>query len=216
MMGCVEVEELAAELALGLVGGPERAQALAHIVGCARCRALVDELSATADELVLLAPSAEPSSGFEARVLAQLQPTAPVPIRRIRRRVVAAVAAVSVAAAVVLGVAFAVRPAADHDVIEATMRTASGRDVGDAYLHNGDPAWVFVAVPGWTDGTQGPQPIAYQVRVTLEDGSSRVLPGGDLAGGDGAWGTVLQVDPALVTNIALVDGDGTVWCSAAI
>jgi hypothetical protein len=216
MMGCADVEALAAELALGLVGGPERADALAHIDGCARCRALVDELAATADELVLLAPSAEPSSGFEGRVLAHLQPTGRASVRHLRRRVTVAISAVATAAAIVVGLTFALSSSGDHAVLEATMRTASGRVVGDAYLHDGDPAWVFVAVPGWTDGAAGAARVDYHVRVTLQDGSSQVLPGGDLDGGDGAWGTVLHVDPSRVTNIALVDADGTVWCSAAI
>ena len=87
MMRCADVEAVAAELALGLLGGPERAEALAHIDGCAHCRVLVDELSVTADELLLLAPGAEPSSGFEARVLAQLQPTARPTALRPRRRI---------------------------------------------------------------------------------------------------------------------------------
>ena len=39
-MTCAQVQELAAELALGSVWGTERAAALAHIAGCASCRTL--------------------------------------------------------------------------------------------------------------------------------------------------------------------------------
>jgi hypothetical protein len=209
-MTCADVEALVAELALGLVGGPERADALAHIDGCSRCRAMLDELSSAADELVLLAPPAEPPIGFEQRVLARLSPA------RFRRRswvgvaIAAAAAVLLVAGGVALG-----RMSRPLGISEATMRTATGRDVGDAYLRGGDPAWVFVAVPGWTD-TDASQRRRYTVRLTLSDGSTHDLAGGDLEGGQGAWGTVLDVDPAIVREVSLVGEDGRVWCSGKV
>ena len=216
MMGCADVEALAAELALGLVAGPARAEALAHIETCAACRSLVDSLSATADELVLLAPSAEPPSGFEDKVLAAVSAVRPIDRARSERQrrrwpPVAAVAAAVVALVVIGGIAVTRSPASVH---EADMRTASGRVVGDAYLHGGDPAWVFVAVPGWTEARGNGVAKRYEVRLTLHDGSTRLLPGGDLDGGNGAWGTVVPVDPGQIREVALVDDDGTVWCSA--
>src|SRR5439155_1696018 len=55
---CPEVRELAPELALGIVGGPERAEALQHASECGPCRALVGELAEAADALTLLAAEA--------------------------------------------------------------------------------------------------------------------------------------------------------------
>jgi hypothetical protein len=211
-MDCAAVEPLAAELALGLVAGPTRAEALAHIETCASCRALVDSLAATADDLMLLAPAAEPSSGFEQRVLSALSPVRSIERARARRWPVFAAAA-AVVALVAIGLTVRSHSPA---VREAEMRTATGRVVGDAYVHSGDPAWVFVAVPGWTDARGSGAPKQYLVRLTMHDGSSRVLPGGDLDAGDGGWGTVLPVDASQIQQVALVDDGGAVWCSATL
>lgn len=212
-MTCAEVEVMAAELALGLVGGPERAEALDHIEGCLACRALLDELAAVSDELLLLAPSADPAPGFEERVLARLQPSR-APLRRPRRALLVGAAAAAVAL-LLAGVGIG-RVSGSSELIETTMRTASGRVVGDAYLHEGDPAWVFVAVPGWSEGPNGKTRPEYTVRLTLADGRTTDLPGGDLNGGQGAWGTALDVSPKDVRTVALVGEDGTVWCSGQI
>src|SRR5947207_15428354 len=93
---CPEVRELAPELALGIVGGPERAEALQHASECGPCRALVGELAEAADALTLLAAEAEPPPGFEERVLAALN----APQRRNRRRAAVMVAAAAVTAAI--------------------------------------------------------------------------------------------------------------------
>ena len=64
MFGCAEVRELAPDLALGTLSGGERAEALLHVNGCARCQALVAELTDVADRLPLLAAELEPPPGF--------------------------------------------------------------------------------------------------------------------------------------------------------
>ncbi len=76
-MSCDEFAEVAAELALGVLTGRERARALAHLDGCESCREQVRELSMAGDELLALLPSAEPPAGFESRVLERLGLTAP-------------------------------------------------------------------------------------------------------------------------------------------
>jgi hypothetical protein len=198
-----------------LVVGPTRAEALAHIETCAACRALVDSLAVAADDVMLLAPPAEPSSGFEQRVLAAMTPVRSISrVRRWRRPLLAAAAAI-VALVVLVTVGLDLRSGSPA-VQEAEMRTASGRVVGDAYVHRGDPAWVFVAVPGWTDTRGTGLPKQYAVRLTMHDGTSRLLPGGDLDGGDGGWGTVLPVDASQIREVALVDDSGTAWCSATL
>ena len=66
---CAQLRDVAPELALGVLGGAERAEAIMHVNGCARCQALVNELTEAADALPLLAPEIEPPVGFEQRVL---------------------------------------------------------------------------------------------------------------------------------------------------
>ena len=71
-MSCDEFAEVAAELALGVLTGRERAAALAHLNGCESCREQVRELTMVQDELLALLPSQEPPAGFESRVLERL------------------------------------------------------------------------------------------------------------------------------------------------
>src|SRR4029079_4682040 len=66
---CAQLRDVAPELALGVLGGAERAEAIMHVNECARCQALVNELSEAAGALPLLAPEIEPPFGFEQRVL---------------------------------------------------------------------------------------------------------------------------------------------------
>jgi hypothetical protein len=68
-MSCDEFAQMAAELALGVLTGRERAAALAHLDTCESCRELVRELTMTGEELLALLPSREPPAGFETRVL---------------------------------------------------------------------------------------------------------------------------------------------------
>jgi hypothetical protein len=78
-MGCHEFSDVAAELALGVLTGRERAQALAHLDHCASCREEVGQLTATGEGLLGLLPSVEPPAGFEARVMDRLGLAAPAP-----------------------------------------------------------------------------------------------------------------------------------------
>jgi anti-sigma-K factor RskA len=71
-MSCDEFAAVAAELALGVLTGRERAAALAHLDGCESCRELVRELTTTGEELLALLPSREPPAGFETRVLERI------------------------------------------------------------------------------------------------------------------------------------------------
>jgi hypothetical protein len=78
-MECREFSDVAAELALGVLTGRERAQALAHLDHCASCREKVRELTATGEGLLGLLPSVEPPAGFEARVMDRLGLSVPAP-----------------------------------------------------------------------------------------------------------------------------------------
>ncbi|HVT70527.1 MAG TPA: hypothetical protein VHF26_22465, partial [Trebonia sp.] len=76
-MTCAELAEVAAELALGVLTGRERAAAVAHLDACDACREDVRQLMETGGQLLELLPSAEPPAGFENRVLGRLGLPAP-------------------------------------------------------------------------------------------------------------------------------------------
>jgi anti-sigma-K factor RskA len=78
-MGCAEFADAAAELALGVLTGRERARALAHLDRCDACRETVRQLTVTGEELVGLLPAIEPPAGFETRVMERLGLAAPAP-----------------------------------------------------------------------------------------------------------------------------------------
>ena len=96
-LSCAEVQELAPELALGILSGGERAEVVLHVNGCTRCQAYVAELTGAADAIPQLAPEAEPPAGFEGRLLRRLGEGE----RRTRRRWIAVAAGVAAAAVIV-------------------------------------------------------------------------------------------------------------------
>ena len=211
---CAEVRELAPELALGIVGGPERAEALEHTSECGPCRALVGELAEAADALPLLANEAEPPPGFEERVLAAVK----APRRRNRRLVTAAVAIAAAAAAIVSIVCVRVVEsiqgsdrvvsAASH-VRSAQMVGANGLDVGNAFVSNGKPSAVTVNVNYWVPSGG--------YRIEFRTGStSKYLGDITVRDGRGWWGGVANLPNAGTGSIVLVDGGGAVTCEARL
>src|SRR5438034_6650175 len=76
-MSCAMLADVAAELALGVLTGRERADAIEHLDRCETCREDVRMLMATGDELLGLLPPVGPPAGFETRVLDRLGLLAP-------------------------------------------------------------------------------------------------------------------------------------------
>lgn len=71
-MSCEVFDDSAAELALGLLSGMERAATVDHVATCRACGGLLRDLTDVADTLALTAPEADPPAGFATRVLARL------------------------------------------------------------------------------------------------------------------------------------------------
>jgi len=151
---CAETRTLAPELALEVLGGAERAEALEHLGSCAGCRNYLAELTEVVDALPVLVAEADPPAGFEARALQKLGVAEPRWRRRFSRTVVALIAAMAVAAAAsiasVAGVRIAeggaTRPA--RDVAEAALVDRQGAPVGTVVVPSGSRRVVFVAVDG--------------------------------------------------------------------
>jgi hypothetical protein len=211
---CAEVRELAPELALGIVGGPERAEALQHASECGPCRSLVGELAEAADALPLLAAEAEPPPGFEERVLVALK----APRRRNRRRIAALVAVTAAAATIVSIVGVRVVESvqetnrivsAASDVRSAQMNGANGLDVGNVFVSNGTPSSVVVNVNYWVPSGN--------YRIEFRTGSTdKRLGDMSIHDGRGSWGGVAALPGDAAGSIVLVGTDGAVVCEARI
>jgi hypothetical protein len=145
---CAQLREVAPELALGVLGGAERAEALIHVNGCARCQALVNELTEVADALPMLVPEREPPAGFEQRVLSAGRAQR----KRRTRRWVAAVAAAAAAAAIgSIAIVRVVDAGNEPSVltaamapVESKMVTPQGQPAGWAYVTSGRSVAIAV------------------------------------------------------------------------
>lgn len=158
-LSCVELADMASELTLGVLDGPDRAAALGHLGSCAACRQLVEELAHVADTMYALTPGADPPLGFETRVMSRLTPQGPG--RRARRsRVVAAlVAAVVLSSALTVAIlrhadraerrltheyVAALRVLGGRSLRAAVLRNAAGQPAGEIFLYDGHPSWWFI------------------------------------------------------------------------
>ena len=213
-MSCEHARQMAAELALGIADGAERAQALRHLSECAECRRAVQALSAVTDELLMLAPEREPQAGFESRVLERLQP-APAAARSTRRRrrmlapLAAAAAAAAIAAAVVLLTTSDDRRLADHyratlaaghgSSFEAARLRAPGQvPAGVVYAYRGATSWIFVVVYGPHRG------VPYTAELATTSGRRVALPSFRLDPKTGTRGEAVPVDLGSIASVRLV------------
>lgn len=219
-LSCAEVRELAPELALGILGGAERAEVVLHVNGCARCQAHVAELTEVADALPGLASEAEPPPGFEARVLRRLGERE----RRTRRRWLAAAA--GVAAAAIIGSVAVVRVIDARDqtgdvAVAPTTNQAVSRPVAVPMQGGAVPVaagWAFVsdrhgvavAVDyGIPSGT-------YAVSVTPARGHATPIGTMAVVDGRGTWTGTSEAPLRRGARIALVGADGREACHGTV
>jgi hypothetical protein len=263
-MTCAELADEAAELALGVLTGRERAVALAHLDRCDGCREYVRQLMITGEQLVELLPAVEPPAGFETRVLARLglpapaeepapeephedtypqlisrrdraarrgpgrsgtrpgadQPSTPPsgpsgPRRPGRmRRVLASVAVGFAVIAAGLGgwsIGAGTAPAAtsaEGPLTTANLLSSTHQDVGDIFLYNGTPQWVYMNVEMGTGNE------AVTCQLIGADGQVSTLGSFHLADGYGSWGVSDQGDVGTLQGAQLVNDDGVVLATA--
>jgi hypothetical protein len=213
---CDEMAGVAAELALGVLTGRERARAIAHLDRCETCRETVRRLTETGEGLLGLVPPREPPAGFETRVVARLGIAGPRPKRTRRVLAVAAVALAVVGsglggwglrAATSSPAAGDARTAAS--LYSAPLTTAGHLTAGTVYLYDGNPRWLYMSVrAGSANGTVVCQLISRDGHVTTL-GSFR------LTGGDGYWASPEHVDPDDVREARLATPSGTVLATAS-
>lgn len=223
---CEQVRELAPEVALGVASVEERLRVLEHVARCAECRAYLGELAGAADELLLLAPSVEPPSGFESAVLARLDESSPAKPRRHRLRRALQLAAVLTLVAALSGGAvwWAGEPdrqladqarqtltVADGQYFAAfPMREPGGAQRGSVFAYQGEPTWLVCALDeplpdGW-----------YEVLLITRDGERLELASGRYLGGLRAWGAELPMAVHDTAELRILDKEGRLVLSARI
>ena len=224
-MGCREFSDISAELALGVLTGRERAQALAHLDHCASCREEVGQLTATGEGLLGLLPSVEPPAGFEARVMDRLglAPPAPGPERRTSRagearlagrtRRVLALAAVALAVVAAGLGGWGLRPGtparAGTPLSSATLLSASHQAAGKIFLYEGSSRWLYMSV----DMPSGNGTVICEVENA--DGHITTVGSFQLADGRGYWGSPVPPTQGSLTGARLVGPGGTVLATAS-
>jgi hypothetical protein len=209
---CAQLRDVAPELALGVLGGAERAEALIHANGCARCQALVNELSEVADALQMLAPEREPPAGFEQRVLSAGRAER----RRRTKRWVAAIAVAAAAAAIIsITIVRVVDAGSDTAVVAAArepvqtqMVTRSGDPAGWAYVTNGRS--VAIAVD------YGIESGRYSIAVQPRNGDQITIGTMTIADYRGSWTGKSDVPLVSGSTISLVDTKGARVCHGQV
>ncbi|MFJ5534689.1 anti-sigma factor family protein [Streptomyces sp. NPDC093261] len=240
-MTCETLREIGAELALGVLPGRERAEAVAHLDRCADCREYIEQMTLVGDHLIGLLPGSEPPVGFETRVARSLTREASARVGRhpyvhglgvprmtlggrIRLRVAAAAAALALAFGFggwAIGTAIESMTAGPSLSAEAgkgmlwgglASPHAPGKQSGEIYAHPGSPGWVYMTVDLADVGT----PYNGEVSCLLErsDGSTLRIGSFTLHGGYGYWGGPAPVDPSSVSGVRLTSSDGTVLATA--
>jgi anti-sigma-K factor RskA len=223
-MGCDELADVAAELALGVLTGRERAEALAHLEQCPACRENVRQLTTTGEELLELLPTMEPPAGFETRVMDRLgltpaaahpDTTAPRHVRqpgRTRRllTVAAVVAGIVVAGVGGWGLHAATSTPATSPLSSAALLTASHQNAGTIYVYNGASRWLYMSVDMPSgDGTVVCQLVSADGHVTTF-GSFR------LTHGYGYWGSPEPSAAGQPAAARLIGPNGAVLATATL
>jgi hypothetical protein len=208
---CTRMREMAAEVALGIADGADRAWALDHLADCAACRARIERMSGVADELLLMAPVQEPPAGFEERVAGAIEP----PRRRWSRLRIAvpALAAAACAAAIVWFALGDDRELANEyrDTLAvangqhfeaAPVTLADGQKVGYVYGYQGRTSWVVAIM------YDCPYDGRYQLEGVTADGRTVPIAPTEIADGRGSAGRATEVDYEALTEIRMVDDAG--------
>src|SRR5262245_23965319 len=216
---CTQVHEVAPELALGVLGGAERAEAVEHLTNCSRCQTYVAELTEAADVLPLMVAEREPPPGFESRVLASLHTER----RRSRRRWFLTVAAVA-AAATIVSITLVRVIDARHETKSAAPPPAATAPAGMAAARmtstaDGSPAgWVYVS-----NGRTIALAIAYGVESGHYDiqvqpaGSAAVTIGAvDVHDYRGSWMGSSPVAIGEGDTVSLVSATGSAVCHGTL
>lgn len=213
-MNCDAMRDDLIEFALGTLSGRSRSLVLDHLENCAHCEAELESLAGVVDTMLWLAPEAEPTLGFESRLIERYREsdTRRLSVRR-RRASVLAAAAVLIALlgigidAVVTTHGATTNPSATARPISGRL-TADGVVVGHVTVSSGSPSWLIMDVDaGQLSGTVWCQ-------VTLANGRVEDVGKFTLTNGYGSWIAQLKASESHVRSARLVNARGTVLAQA--
>lgn len=210
---CAEFADDLAVLAAGALTGRERAAVLVHVEHCPYCSVELESLSSSADALLRLYPEIEPPEGFADQVLARIRQEQRARWSR-RPRVLAAVAAVVAVLGLAAGLTASLLPdntpvANNLTTATATLQSPSGPR-GSVSLTSANGGWLVMTLDARS--LHG----VVTCRVTLADGSNRVIGRFNVTNGYGSWAARLPVKPSDVRAVSVVDPTGAVVASARI
>ncbi len=220
-MNCEEFAGVAAELALGVLTGRERARAIGHLDQCDTCREHVRQLSLTGEEMLGLLPPHEPPTGFETLVMGRLGHTTATQRPKRTRRMLATAAVALAAVACGLG-GWGLRGAistpspgsnATSPLRSAALLTASHQTAGKIFLYSGNPRWLYMDVDMDTGADTGNGTVICQLKAS--DGRIITVGSFHLNGGYGSWGSSGSLEAGSVTGVRLTSLDGTVLATAS-
>lgn len=204
---CAQVNEAAAEFALGILAPDERESVEAHLQRCPTCRLEVESMQSVGTQLLDLVPGTEPPLGFDRRVLSRVKP-APSPIRRRYRMIATLAAAAAIAVATTIGVdaSHTSRPAPAG--IASAVLYQGKQPVGQVAVYPGHPTWVGVTVQlAAADSSVKCEMVGY-------GGSVTDLGSFSLSAGRGSWFARYPKVTSHLAGIRLLDDKGDVVASA--
>jgi hypothetical protein len=212
---CEAMSDDLIEFALGTLTGRPRAVVLDHLETCAHCNAEVESLADVTDRLLWLAPEAEPSLGFETRLIERYR--GGDVRRRTQRRQRASVFAVAAMLAAVLGIgvgAVVTNHGTTAPPSATTLRPLTGRlmsgaqVVGDVTISSGRPSWMIMDIDaGMLSGTVWCQ-------VTLANGHTETVGQFTISNGYGSWVAPIKGSARQVRSARVVNANGTVLAQA--
>jgi hypothetical protein len=212
---CESIGDDLIEFALGTLSGRSRSLVLDHLETCAHCDAKLESLASVADAMLWLAPEAEPSLGFETRLIERYR-RSDVRRRSTRRRRASVLVMAAVLAAVVgLGVDALVTTNGGTNQPSVTARPTSGRlmsdghNVGQVTISSGSPSWVIMDVDA------GRLSGVVWCEVTLANGRTESVGKFTLTHGYDSWIAPLKAAGSHVRTAQLVNGNGTVIARAS-
>ena len=220
---CQRCADALPELALGVLTGRERAQALSHVESCPRCAEELEQLSRVADSVVQAAPDVEPSVGFEVRLLERMgvaaRPSHPGRLRKIRPAYWVSATVAAAAAALALGLGLSLSGSSPSPTVSAGRTqprvlaadlVRNGQTVGRVSAFSGTKPWMSMML----DDSRARGTVTCV--VVTDDGLSHHVGTFVLRGGYGAWAAPLTVEPSHIRSAEVVSPSGTILASATL